>query len=107
MNRIKSIVLVGHENSGSLCLFRTILDSFPDVSFTLVITTGLYYRRTFLGSIWKLVKESSLLFCAVRFAQLMRYRMAGATMSRICKQRGISVITTGDINAQKTVAELK
>ena len=107
MNRIKSIVLVGHENSGSLYLFRTILDSFPDVTFTLVVTTGLYYRRTFLGSIWKLVKESSLLFCAVRFAQLMRYRMAGATMSRVCKQRGIRVSTTRDINAQETIAEIK
>ena len=107
MDRINSIVLVGHENSGSFHLFRKILDSFPQVTLTLVITTGLYYRRTFLGSIWKLVKESSILFCVVRFAELARYRIASATMRRECKRRGIRVITTRDINAPETIAELK
>src|SRR6516165_1456023 len=107
MNRIKSIVLVGHENSGSSHLLRTILDNFPDVTFTLVITTGLYYRRTFIGSIWKLVKESSLLFCTMRFLELVHYRMVGHTMQHECKRRGIPVVTTADINSQKTITELK
>jgi methionyl-tRNA formyltransferase len=107
MNRIKSIVLVGHENSGSAYLLRTILDSFPDVTFTLVITTGLYYRRTLMGSIWKLVKESSLLFCTMRFADLVHYRMVEHTMRSECKRRGIPVLTTADINSQKTITEIK
>jgi folate-dependent phosphoribosylglycinamide formyltransferase PurN len=107
MNRIKSIVLVGHENSGSSYLLRTILDSFPDVTFTLVVTTGLYYRRTFTSSLWKLVRESSLLFCAMRFAELVRYRTAGRTMQRECKRRSVAVLTTADINSPSTIAELK
>src|SRR5262245_40770994 len=40
MHRINTIVLVGHENSGSCHLFR------PEATLTLVITSGLYYRRT-------------------------------------------------------------
>jgi methionyl-tRNA formyltransferase len=107
MHRITSIVIVGHENSGSFHLFHKILDSFPEVTFTLVITTGLYYRHTLIGSIWKLIRESSILFCTVRFAELTRYRISGATMRRECKRRGINVITSRDINAPETLAALK
>jgi folate-dependent phosphoribosylglycinamide formyltransferase PurN len=107
MSRIKSIVLVAHDNSGSFALFKKIVDSFPNVTLTLVITTGLYYRRTLAGSIWKLIRESSILFCAVRFADMARYRMAGLTMRRECKRRGIRIITTNDINAPDTIAALK
>jgi folate-dependent phosphoribosylglycinamide formyltransferase PurN len=107
MERIKSIVVVGHENSGSFHLLKTVLDNFPEAAFTLVITTGLYYRRTLIGSIWKLLKESSVIFCGVRFAELLRYRLGRHTMRRECKRRGIRVITTRDINAPEIIAELK
>ena len=107
MERIKTIVVVGHENSGSFHLFRTILNNFPEADFTLVVTTGLYYRRTLIGSIWKLLKESSVLFCAVRFAELVRYRLGRHTMRCECKRRGIRVITTRDINAPEIIAGLK
>jgi hypothetical protein len=107
MRQINSVVLVGHENPGSLYLFRKIVENFPGVEFTVIKTTGLFYGKTILSSILKLVMKSSVLFCFVRFVDLVVFRLRGRSLARECRRLGIRIITTGDINSSNVIDQLK
>jgi methionyl-tRNA formyltransferase len=77
------------------------------VTWPLVITTGLFYRRSLLASLWKLAVESSLLFCFVRFLELVKHRLSGASMARECRRPGITTIITDDVNSPNMLAKLE
>lgn len=105
LSTIRRIVLIGHENSGSRRLFEALTHEF-DVEFFVIITGGLYYRRSWLGSVWKLIKESSILFCFMRMMSLYYYKLKGDTLAVRCRQAGIPVYATNDVNGSDTLAAI-
>jgi methionyl-tRNA formyltransferase len=98
MKKIKRILAIGHDNSGSRIIFEQLFRSFPGVKFSLVITEGLYYRKSFTGSVIKLLRESSLLFCAARAVDMVMHRVSGSTLDQFAVQQGIRPFHTSDIN---------
>jgi len=107
LQRIRTIVLVGHENEGSAKLFEKITSSFPEVEFLTVIGLGLYYKKSFLGSIVKLLREASWIFLAYRFIDLVRFRLGGETLAKKCRQRDIQIAYTHDINSPEAIDRIK
>ena len=63
MQRIKRILFAGHDTPGSLYLLKEVLARHPALEWRVILTEGIYYRRSFFWSIKKLVFESSLTFC--------------------------------------------
>ena len=103
MKKIKKITLVGHDVSGSKMLFDSITQAFPDVEFSIIITSGLYYKKNFFESVVKLLKESSVLFCAARAADLFLFKLRGNTIKNHCKKEGTIKIETRDVNSVEVV----
>lgn len=99
----KVIALVGHDNYGSREIFSQIYseNNSENVSFVLFISTGLYYNKSYLGSIWKLLKEASFIFCLLRFLEGLWFKVKGDTLySRALKLSNVEVHFTNDINSQ-------
>jgi methionyl-tRNA formyltransferase len=102
LERIRRIVLVGHENQGSSQLFKMVTSTYPDAEYMLVVGQGLYYKKSFIGSIIKLLREASLLFVFVRFLELLRFKFGGDTMEKHARTLGMSVMHTHDINSEES-----
>ena len=103
---VQRVVLVAHDNEGSYRLFERITSAFPDKEFLLVIGQGLYYKRSFLSSVIKLLREASWLFVFFRFVQLVRYRLSGRSLKKAAAKRGIGILKTMDINSPRTTDEI-
>lgn len=104
LQRIRRVVFSGHDNRGSLYMFNRIRRAFPDLQCAVILTDGIYYRKSFIASVWKLVRESSILFCAVRAAEMYGYRLRGKTLERQLVAERIPYIKTTDINGAHSVA---
>ncbi|OGB20919.1 MAG: hypothetical protein A3I66_20185 [Burkholderiales bacterium RIFCSPLOWO2_02_FULL_57_36] len=107
LKKIKRIVLVGHDNEGSAHLLKMITDAYPETQFLLVIGQGLYYRKTYIGSIIKLLREASFLFVLVRFIELMRFKFFGETMIAHARKKNISIMHTSDINSEESLKQIR
>jgi len=107
LEKIQRIVLVGHDNEGSSKLFEKITNSNPDAEYLLIIGRGLYYKKTMISSIVKLLKEASLIFVIIRFIELVRYQLQNSTLKNKAKMKGIPIIYTHDINSQDTIEQIK
>ena len=103
MHRLKKIILSGHDNSGSRYILKKLASEFPEVEFSVIITEGIYYKKSFLQSVLKLVIESSILFCAVRAFEMLVYKIKGDTIESHCRKNGIEFIKTADINGKDIV----
>ena len=103
MKLIKKIVLVGHNNSGSNKIATAIIEKFPEVNFMIVETTGIYYNKSFAKSIIKLVKESSIRFCAWRFYELLKFKLKGESLKKLARANNCKYISTCDINSSLTL----
>ena len=101
------MVLVGHDNFGSREIFSRIVDDHPQLDFLLLVTTGLYYRRSWLGSVFKLLREASWTFCARRWWELQKYRLKGDTLVRRAKARGIPMHVCDDVNGSAAHARIR
>ena len=102
MNRkdeIKQIIIVGHDNYGAREIFIKIVQNNPGMEFRLIITTGLYYKKSFLESIFKMLKEASFVFCFNRFIELLKYKIRNDTLYHQAKKMGIPTFFTDDINS--------
>ncbi len=99
---IKKVIFVGHDNYGSREIFTKVVDSHHDVEFFLIVTEGLYYRKSFLYSIFKLLREASFWFCLIRFIEMLIYKFKGDSLLSRAKQRNVKFIFTSDINSKKT-----
>jgi methionyl-tRNA formyltransferase len=80
-----------------------VVEAFPSVEFRLIITTGIYYRKTFWQSVVKLLRESSILFAATRAIETYGHRLLGRTVRRAAERRKLPIMTTPDINGAKAV----
>lgn len=107
LNNIHRIVLVGHDNEGSSRLFRIITDAFPECQFLAIESKGLYYKKSFIASVAKLLKEASWLFVFVRFLELLKHKLFGATLASLARSRGIPLIHTRDVNSAGTLRQIE
>ena len=103
---IKNIVLVGHDNEGSARLFDKITSAFPEKRFLLVITHGLYYRKSFFASVLKLLHEASWIFVFFRFLELVKFKLIGETLRQKAKRIRCEVIDSRDINSPATIQQI-
>lgn len=101
------LFLIGHDNSGSQAMFKSLLAAFPDASFELAVTTGLYYRKTLLQSIFKMLRESSFVFCASRAVEMFLHRIKGESLGSIASAAGIACFETSDINGADALARIR
>jgi folate-dependent phosphoribosylglycinamide formyltransferase PurN len=95
---IKKVIFIGHDNFGSREIFTKMVKDHPEIKFLLIVTTGLYYKKKFIPSIIKLLKESSFLFSFNRFLELLKYKIKNDTLVKRAKNWGIKVFFTDDIN---------
>jgi hypothetical protein len=64
------IVVASHNNLGTRIILSHLFRNFTQVEFLIVETTGIYYKKSFLFSFFKLLKEASFKFCLFRFFDL-------------------------------------
>jgi len=107
MQKIRKIVLVGHDNQGSSRLFQIITEAFPHCEFLLVETQGLYHGMSYIQSIFKLLREASLLFVLMRFFELVKYKITHHRLKDLAGFKNIDRIETSDINSQATINQIK
>lgn len=106
---MKHIVVVGHDNYGSREIFSTLYSELRhhEVRFSIIITTGLYYKKSFFSSFWKLLTESSFFFCALSFFQMLTYKIKNDTLEKRARNWKIPLFKTSDINNMETQNFLK
>ena len=107
LKKIRKITLVAHDNSGSAILFDKVVNSLDDVQFQMVLTKGLYYKRSFLGSVIKLLRESSWSFVFLRYVDLVIYFFKFNSLQKKCLKKGIPIVKTYDVNSQDIIEKLK
>ena len=95
------LFLIGHDNSGSQAMFKSLLSAFPDATFELAVTTGLYYRKTLLQSIVKMLRESETVFCASRAIEMFLHRIKGESLGAIASAAEIAWFETSDIDGRR------
>ena len=95
---IKKVVFIAHDNFGSREIFTRLVTDHPDVTFQLIITQGLYYRKGFVPSIIKMLREASFWFCFYRFIELTQYKIKGDTLEGRAKKFDVNIYKTHDIN---------
>jgi folate-dependent phosphoribosylglycinamide formyltransferase PurN len=71
---MKKITIIAHDNYGAREIFDGITSAYPNLKFQLVITEGLYYRKNFISSIFKMISEASIRFCFNRFLEVLSYK---------------------------------
>lgn len=103
MNKINKIVVVGHNNSGSHRIARALISSFPEIKFLIIETTGIYYKKSFLNSICKLLRESSITFCAWRFFELIKFKLKNNGLRQLAEDNNFEYFKTSDINSSDSL----
>jgi methionyl-tRNA formyltransferase len=84
-----------------------VFSAFPGAEFGLVITTGLYYRNSFFRSVFRLIRDSSLLFCAARAFDMAHHFLSGRSLRKFAKRAEIYHFSTADINDVKTLERVR
>lgn len=102
------LVVIAHDNEGSVEIVRTLAQAFPSQIVGVCITTGIYYRRTRAASIMKLLRECSWMFATHRFLDLVIYRVrGGTTLKSLCKQFHIPFFHSRNVNNIQSVEKIK
>jgi|GEM_PF-4852701 len=99
------LFFVGHDNSGSQYILKSILAAFPDATCEMAITTGLYYRKSRIQSILKILRESSIIFCASRAIEMVLH--SGDGLRKIAKSNNIPFFQTDDINGANALQNIR
>lgn len=104
---IKKVIFIAHENYGSREIFTKLHDEHKDIEFYLIITTGLYYKKSFISSVFKMLKEASFWFCFFRFLELLLFKIKGDTLVKRAKSRGVKIFFTSDVNNEASNKYIK
>jgi len=107
MKRINDVLFIAHDNYGSREIFTYLYENNKDVTFHVAITTGLYYRKSFINSIIKILKEASFWFSLSRFIELKKYQIKGDTLVARLKKFKVNYFYTNDINDDDTFEIIK
>lgn len=102
--KIRRMAIIGHDNDGSLHLLETVLAAYGGVDKMMVLTTGLYYKRSLVSSIWKMIREADFFFCLARAVELFKYKLRGRSLKSVCVENGIPIFQTGDVNDPNSLA---
>jgi methionyl-tRNA formyltransferase len=86
---------------------RMIVSAFPDAEFQGIIATGLYYKKTNVQSIIKMLRECSVYFCLLRAIGIFFDKIKGRSLESFFKRSDISYIKSADINNPKTVEHVR
>jgi methionyl-tRNA formyltransferase len=105
MTKIKKIVFVGHDNKGSAGILKQIINKLPRKEYLLIHAKGIYYKKTIIYSIIKLLLETSWIFIFVRLVDLCKHKLSKNKLSNIAKDNSIKRICTSDIN-EKNIAKI-
>ena len=92
------VVVASHNNLGTRIILTQILRDVTQVEFLIVETTGIFYKKSFFISIFKLLKEASFKFCFYRFFDLFIFKMQNSTLEVFTKNLGQNYYKTDDIN---------
>jgi folate-dependent phosphoribosylglycinamide formyltransferase PurN len=99
------LLFVGHDNPGSQYIFKSIRAAYPEATCALAIATGLYYKKSMIQSIWKMLREASFIFCVSRAVEMVIHR--GESLSSFAKEQGVPIFATDDINSPKSLAKIR
>jgi methionyl-tRNA formyltransferase len=102
---VRRILAVGHDNAGSALIFKKLLAAYPDIDFALAVTDGLYYRKSTIASLWKLLTEASWTFCAARAIDMLAHRIKGPSLATLAGNR--LTFNTRDINDAASRAKIE
>jgi hypothetical protein len=92
------VVVASHNNLGTRIILTQILRDVTQAEFLIVETTGIFYKKSFFISIFKLLKEASFKFCLYRFFDLFIFKMQNSTLEVFTKNLGHNYYKTDDIN---------
>ncbi len=101
------IIFIGHDNIGAKTIFENMAKEFPDFEFKVAITQGVYYKKSFFSSVFKLLKEASFLFCLNRFVEMKIYQIKGNTLKKFCISHNIDFYPTFDVNDDESISIIK
>ena len=107
MNKIKKVVFVGHDNKGSASILKQIIKKLPRRKYLLIDTKGIYYKKSIIYSVIKLLLEASWIFIFVRLIDLCKHKFSKNKLSNIAEENSIKRICTSDINSENIAKILK
>lgn len=84
-------------------MYDRICEAYPELETRIIITTGIYYKKSTLASIWKLVRESSILFCVVRAIEMYWNKVRGKTLLPAIRSSKTRHIFVNDVNGPQAV----
>ena len=96
----KKLFIICGDNRGSRIVLDEIgLGNLP-FDVTVILTQGIYYKRSFISSVWKIARESSLIFALDRFRDLTKFIISRNTVKTHALGLGFKVIDTYDVNSR-------
>lgn len=101
------ITFIGHDNIGAKTIFENLVKTYPDFTFQVAITNGIYYKKSFICSVVKLLREASFLFCLNRFFEMQLYKMKKDTLKNFCIKNNIGFYDTYDVNDTESLNLIK
>lgn len=102
------ILLIAHDNEGSVHILRRMVGENHNVEFRVMQTTGLYYRKSYAESLWKLLRESSFLFSLNRMIDLIPGRLQRHQgLANYCREAHIALQKTSDINSTSAMQAIQ
>lgn len=107
MKKIEKIVFVGHDNKGSASILKEIIKKLPERKYLLINTKGIYYKKSIIYSVVKLLLEASWIFIFVRLLDLCKHKFSKNKLSNIADENSIKRICTTDINGENIAKILK
>jgi len=107
LKAVRKVVIIGHDNYGVREIFTRIVEENSAFEYILVITTGLFHRKSFFQSIIKLLKEASILFSLNRFIEMVIFYLKGDTLFKRATDYKVKIVYSKDVNDEKTYGILK
>jgi methionyl-tRNA formyltransferase len=103
---MKKITIIAHDNYGAREIFDGITSAYEDIKFQLVLTEGLYYRKSFISSVFKMIREASFRFCFNRFLEVLRYKLDKNIEDVIRGKLNCVYFKTNDVNSDLSIAKI-
>ena len=101
------VVMIGHNQSSTKKIISKCVQENPQIDFLVVVTKGIYYRKSNVKSISLLLRKASFQFCLRRFFDMLSDRMNETSLIDWCQSCGIKYIETSDINSKKVASILR
>jgi len=101
------ITFIGHDNIGAKTIFQNLQRQYPNYTFQVAITNGIYYKKSFFASVLKLLEEASFFFSLNRFFEMQLYKLKKDTLKNFCIKNNINFYDTYDVNDSESLNFIK